>query len=154
VGEDLPRGHDAAQLALVFLARVHELGGNDAVAQILLLPVDVEQEEVQGGDALHEAGLDPLPLLGGNDARHEVEREDALDALLLAVHREGDALVQEGEMLQALATLDLVGGERLQDGDDLLVVWAWAPRRRKGLVEALLGRLPADPAHQRLQKSP
>ncbi len=94
----LGRDH-AEQLALVLPAREHELGWDDAVLETLLALVDIEDEEVQRGDALNEAGLDPLPLAGGDDARHEVERKDPLGPLLLAVHREGDALVHQRELL-------------------------------------------------------
>ena len=128
VREDLPRRDHPAQLALVFPPGQHQLGGDHLVAQALLVPVDVEQEQVQRGDALDEAVLDLLPLAGGDDARHEVEGEDALEPLLLAEDGEGDALVHEGEPLQALAPRDVLEGEGLEDGDE---------RRRSGLRGAL-----------------
>src|SRR5439155_10514143 len=65
---------------------------------------------------------------------HEVEWEDALGALLLTVDGEGDALVDERELLQPLAALDLVLRERLEDGNERPVVLAW----RAGLVEGFV----------------
>ena len=62
--------------------------------------VDVLAEQVQRGHALDEPALDRLPLVGGDDARDEVEREDPLDAGVVAVDGEGDALVAKN----ALAT--------------------------------------------------
>src|SRR4029077_3648105 len=108
--EDLPRRDHVQELALVLLAREHDLGRNDPVLEALLALIDVEDEEVQGGDPLDEPGLQALPLARGDDAGHEVEREDALGALFLAVDRERDALVHERELLHALTRLDLTLG--------------------------------------------
>ena len=57
--------------------------------------VDVVEEEVERGDPLDQAGLDLLPLARRDDARERVEREDPLRALVVAVDREGDALLEE-----------------------------------------------------------
>ena len=65
------------------------------VAQDALVVVDVVEEEVERGDALAQPALDVLPLGARDDARDQVEREDALEPLLLAVDGEGDALVEE-----------------------------------------------------------
>ena len=53
---------------------------------------------------MHQAGLDLLPLARRNDPRERVEREDPLRALVVAVDREGDALLQE-EQLEAAELL-------------------------------------------------
>jgi hypothetical protein len=142
VGEDLPRGHHAAQLALVLLAREHEVGGEHAIGQAALVAVDVEQEQVQGGDALDEAVLDAAPLVGRDDARHEVEREDALQPLGFAVHGEGDAVVEQRELLEALAPVHVFPGEALQDGDQRRVVRPRLLRAGEDLVVAGLGGHP------------
>src|SRR5439155_3462736 len=109
-------GRDHVQeLALVLLAREHELGGDDAVLETFLALVDVEDEEIQRGGALEQAGMQALPLAGGDNAWYEVERKAALNPLLLAVHGDGDALVRQRERLQSLPALDLSLGERLED---------------------------------------
>src|SRR6476619_5604642 len=61
-----------------------------------------------------------------------------------AVHREGDALVAQGELLEALAPLHVLLGEGLQDRDEGRVVRAGLAPRVEDLVEAGPGR---DPLH-------
>ena len=73
-----------------------DLLGNDAVAENILRVIDVVQEQIERGDSLDEAALDEVPFLRGNDARHEVERENALRSLVVVVDREGDALGEKG----------------------------------------------------------
>ncbi len=53
--------------------------------------VDVVQERVQRLNALLDALGQPAPLGARDDARHDVERDEALGRFLLAVHGEGDA---------------------------------------------------------------
>ena len=73
--------------------------------------VDVVQEQVERGDALDQPALDRAPFGGGDDARHEVVGEDPLGGPPPAVHREGDALVQEREFGRLLEIVQLVGGQ-------------------------------------------
>ncbi len=97
----------------------HEVARDDAFAQDATLVVDVAQEHVQRGDALAQAALDGVPVGPRNDPRHEVERKDALGALLVAVDREGDALVQEraiGHLLPSLEFVDRQHAELLEEG--------------------------------------
>ncbi|MDT4872097.1 hypothetical protein FQZ97_1072640 [compost metagenome] len=71
------------------------LGRNDAGLDDVLVVVDVVQEAVERGDALHQPLFHALPLVGGNDPGQQVERDQPLGAgavlVLGAVHREGDA---------------------------------------------------------------
>src|SRR5678815_1400103 len=101
-----------------------------------------DQKEIERRDALDQAVLDRLPLRGGDDARHEVEGEDALEAVLFAVHREGDALVHERELLQALAAVHVLAGEGLEDGDERGIVGTRQARGVEDLVEAAGGGRP------------
>ena len=72
-------------------------GGHDAVVDDgPLTHVEVVEEGVEGGDPLHQAPLDVVPLVGGDDAGQQVHREGALDALALVVDGEGDALAAKG----------------------------------------------------------
>jgi hypothetical protein len=57
--------------------------------------VDVLEEQVDRGQTLREAALERAPLRRRDDARQQVERKDALGALLVAVDGEGDALGQK-----------------------------------------------------------
>ena len=95
VGKDLAGRDDAPEFPSVFLSGENQLPGNDALLQDFLLTVDVEEETVDGGDALGEASFEVIPLGGGDDARHEVEGEDSFAALGFAVDVKGDSLVQE-----------------------------------------------------------
>ena len=67
------------------------LGAEDAGAQDVLAVVDVRDEGVQRLDALAQPGGELAPLVGREDARHDVERDQPLVAVLLAVDRERDA---------------------------------------------------------------
>jgi hypothetical protein len=142
VREDLARRDHVPELALVLLARENELRRNDPILEALLALIDVENEEVQGRDALDQPRLQPFPLARRDDAGHEVEREDPLGALLLTVDGEGDALVHEREPLQTLAPLDLALREGLEDGDEGPVVLTGRPAPVERLVECSLLRHP------------
>ena len=69
---------------------------DDPILQHLLAVVDVVEKAIQGMEALREAGLDASPLGARDDARDEIEREDALGALGVVVDRERDASTQKG----------------------------------------------------------
>ncbi len=57
--------------------------------------VDVVQEQVQRPHALDHAGFQDAPLLGGDHARDQVERQDAVDRRGVGIDREGDAALQQ-----------------------------------------------------------
>src|SRR6267142_45122 len=118
----------------------------ESFTQAALVLVDVVDEEVQGPHALDEPGLDLVPLPGRNDPGHEVEREDALDAVLLAIHGEGDALVHQRELLQALAAVDLGLGEGLQRGHQWPVV---RPGGGRAIERLVVGGGVGHPLHGR-----
>ncbi len=63
-----------------------------------LVVVDVVQEQVQRVHALREATLEELPVLGGDDPRDDVERDQALGAVAVAVDGEGDAHAVKGAL--------------------------------------------------------
>ncbi len=134
VGVDLPGRRHPQELALVLLAREHQLGRDHLVLETLLFLIDVGDEQIERGHALDEPGLDALPLARRDDARHEVEREDALETVLLAVHGEGDALVDQRDLLQSLPPGDLGERERFERGHQGPVVRARRGRPIEGLV--------------------
>ena len=57
--------------------------------------VDVVQEQVQRAHALDDAGFQGAPFLGGDDARDQVERQDAVDRRGVGIDGEGDAALQQ-----------------------------------------------------------
>ena len=65
--------------------------GHHALAHRPLVVVAVVDEQVEGGQALDEAGLDDLPLVAGDDPRDDVERPRPVDADPLVVDGEGHA---------------------------------------------------------------
>ena len=92
--------------------------------------VDVGEEEVERAQALHEAALDPLPFVGGNDPRHEVERKDPVGACVVAVDREADALGEEERVGDPDALVELARAHRREALCEQPVV---RPRLLRGL---------------------
>ena len=74
------------------------LHGNHASIEDFLVVVDIVDERVQRAHALLEAGIQRRPFFGRNHARHDVERDQALRPLFLAVNRERDADAVEGAL--------------------------------------------------------
>ncbi len=98
-----------AQLGHEELGAQHEVGGDRRLARrIFCVAVHVVEERAQRGDPLGQPALDPRPLVGGDDARHEADGEDLLGAPLVRVDREGDALVVERQLGQRLVARELV----------------------------------------------
>ena len=93
----------SAHLAPVMLGAVDHRARNDAILQHASVAIDVAQEMIERQDALFQARFDMRPLAGGDDARQQIGRNDALGRLLVAIDGEGDALMQEGELAGLLA---------------------------------------------------
>ena len=75
----------------------HHVGRDDAVGHDAAGTVDVAQKTVERGQALDQARLQPPPFVPGEQARQAVHRDDPLLGLVVvAIEREGDALVGEG----------------------------------------------------------
>ena len=83
----------------------HALARHDAGLEDRLIVIDVVQERVQRLHALAQPAVEHLPLVRGNDARNDVERNQSLGAGILAVHRERDA----DAMKRALGLVALLG---------------------------------------------
>ena len=99
------------------------------VLQDALRSVDVLQEQIQRDDALREPALDAVPLGARNDARNQVEGEQALGAAAVAVDGEGDALQQKGEIGELAALLELRRGHARQFLENLGVMRPGLPGR-------------------------
>ena len=72
-----------------------ELLGHAARAQYFLAVVDVVEEGVERLDALLDALRQPAPFGARKNARHDVEGDEPLGRLLLAIDGEGDARLAE-----------------------------------------------------------
>ncbi len=57
--------------------------------------IDVREEEIERAYTLLQSALEHVPLVRRNDARHDVERNEALRSGIFAVHRERDADAME-----------------------------------------------------------
>ena len=121
---------DAVHLAPVVRIARDELGRDEAVLEDLLLVVDVLDEPVDRGDALDAARLDDLPVGGRDDARDDVEGQDAVDRVLVGVNGEGDAEIEELAVGGARAALQRRGLEAAEALPDFLGVRRRPSRRR------------------------
>ncbi|MCY1278586.1 hypothetical protein D9M70_273170 [compost metagenome] len=81
---------EALHRQLVALVGQHLLGGDDPGLDDALVVVEVGEEHVQRLDALDAALLDHAPFAGGDGAGNDVEGDQALGALVVAVEGEGD----------------------------------------------------------------
>ena len=82
--------------------------GHDAGSEDFAAAIDVLDVGVDGLDALLEAAPHDVPFLGGDDARNDVERDQALLRLGVAIDRKGDADAAEQELRLAAAEIEHV----------------------------------------------
>ena len=103
----------------------------------LALVVDVGDEVVERSDALREATLDLGPLVGGDDPRHQVEREwPVADSALGGRQVEGDSLAHEQRVTQLPGRNEALAAEPLELRHQRLRVLATGPVLREDLVVA------------------
>src|SRR5690606_15467525 len=116
--------------------------------------VDVGEEQIQRADTLNQAALDETPLLGGDEARDRIEGEHLLDARVVRIHREGDALISEQELDQLPSLLDFRRAELVESDQQVLVERSNAPRLGERLVVAARIHLVLVEAHRRKEAPP
>ena len=87
----------------------HQIFRHDAGAQDLAAAVDVGEIEVERLDALLEALPEQVPFPGGEDAGDDVERNQPLGRIRLAIDREGDADAAEQQFRLATPVVQHVG---------------------------------------------
>ena len=138
---------EAHHLGPEMLRRLHVLARDLALLDDPLLVVDVLKEEIEREHALLQPGLDLHPFRVRNDARHQVERENALGALLVAVDGEGDALAQEGGVHRAAALLEFVALQIVETLKERGVMGPDLPGRDKHLVEEIAGLVGVEQRH-------
>ena len=115
-----------------------------------LLVVDVVEEEVERAHPLDQPALEPVPLPAGDHPRNQVEREDPLDALVLAVDREADPLVHERQLDRVPPLLELLEAEPAELLRESPIVRPRGPGRLEHLVVegAWVVRLPEGPGRR------
>ena len=69
--------------------------GDDAVFDDFLSVVNVVEKKIERGDPLDEPIFDVFPFLPWNNPWNGVEGKDAFGALVVAVNREGDPLIEK-----------------------------------------------------------
>ena len=130
LSSEVPRGED-------------ELGGDKALRDDPLLSVEVAEKEIERADALREAALDLRPLVGGDDAGNQVEREDAVGPGVIAVDREADPLVEKERVRDANAVDELRVGHRHETLVEQAVVGARGSGALEHLIEERLSKVVA-----------
>ncbi len=91
----LVRQIDAAHQRAVVVVAEDQLGRDHAVAQHMLIMVNVVEQQVDRRDPLDDAALYVPPLLSRQHARQDVERQDAVDRPRVRVDRKGDPKIVE-----------------------------------------------------------
>ena len=104
-----------------------QFGRDDARLQAFLRPVDVGQEQVHGPDPLDQPGLQPGPFRRADDARHDVERDQPLAGLGVAIDGEGDAHAAEEQLRLPRAGLKQSFGCVRQPAGEPAIAFADAP---------------------------
>ena len=151
---DSARHFDADHFAAEVFTGINQRGRDAAIFQDALLAVDVLEKKIQRDDALAEAAIHAFPFGEGEDARDEVEREEALGALAVAVDGEGDALQQEGEVGELAAFFKLRRNHRRELVEELGVVRAdFAVVGEHLIVEAACVVAGKDPRRSHLGRS-
>ena len=87
---------------------------DDAGTEDVLRMVDIADEGVQGLDALTQSARKKLPLAGRDDARNDVERNQALGTAFFAINSEGDPDPVKQRIGFRPLCIDLARGHRVQ----------------------------------------
>ena len=127
-----------------------------AVVDDLARVVDVIDEVVQRTDALGQAALDLLPLVGRDDPRHQVQRERAvLDrAGARGAGVERDPLLHEDRVTAAAGLRQGFGSQRLQRRHERARMRARPRHRHRPTRRRNHGPGPPRSAHPKQQEHP
>ena len=83
--------------------------------------VDILEEQVERARALRQAGLEPAPFGARDETRHDVERDEPLGGVLVAVDAEGDADAPEHVFGLGAARGQQFGRRLLKPASDLAI---------------------------------
>ena len=108
---NIARHLQPAHLSPEMPAAVNDFAGHGAIGKNAAFVINVAQKQIERGNALGQAALDEAPFRAGNQAGQEIVRKDLLGAFFPSINREGDALVQKGQVGGVFAAADLVGGQ-------------------------------------------
>ena len=119
---------------------VDEVLGDDPGLQAVPRAVDVAQEGVQRRHALDEAAFEVAPFGPGQDAGNDVERDQPLRRVGLAIDREGDPDPAEEQFRLAPSQRELVRGCRVEPALQRGIAVPHRPVAARHLVERRRGR--------------
>ena len=91
----LVRQIDVAHRRAIVAVAEDQLRRDDAVAQDMLLMVDIVEQQVDRGDPLRDAALEMLPFVARQDSRDHIERQDPVDRFGFRINRKGDSEIVE-----------------------------------------------------------
>gem|GEM_PF-2102575 len=134
---------------LITLVGQDLLWRDDPGLEDALVVVDVFQKQVQGLHALDTAALDRTPLAGADAARDDIEGDQPLGVLFVAIQGKGDTGAVEQQVGLAPALLQQLQRGVRQPAGELLVVRAAAAVRVVHFIEKSPGHthsLPPLPA--------
>ena len=103
--------HDAGRFTVEVLARGHQAARQHVIAQDSLLAVNVREEQLERLHSLLDTLFQPRPLLGGDDAWHQIQREGSF----LPGQRKRHTLVDECAS-ECVGTRGEVGAARRRQG--------------------------------------
>ena len=79
----------------VALVAEHKFGWNNAVLENAAVMIDIVQEQVQRLNALLHAGFDRSPGGRRQNARNDIERENAIDGVFLGIDSKSDPQIEK-----------------------------------------------------------
>jgi hypothetical protein len=126
---------DATHFAAEVAATVDQVAWHDAVGENAPFVVDVLQKQIDCREALREAAFQRVPLGRIDDARQQVERKDALRALIVSVDGKGDAARQKRSIGFHLMPAQLVGCDQRELFQQRAVHVARPPGALEHLIE-------------------
>jgi hypothetical protein len=98
----------------LFFSLIDQLLWNDAGADRFARAINIAQKGVQRGDALRQAALQGRPFRLGQHARDDVEGDEPLGRLGVAIDGESDADAAEKQLRLAAAQRQMIGGHRIE----------------------------------------
>src|SRR5258708_39696608 len=116
------------------LSTEHDLFRDDPLLDDALLVIQILEEKIQRLNPLNESALHLLPFPTRDDAWDQVEGEDSLGPLIIAVNGEGDALIEKGIRGQRLLAFDLAISHFIEALEESPVVRSDDAGRAKHLI--------------------
>ena len=127
MGPDVMRDGVALHFRAVARIAQNEVARDNSRAENGLFAIDVGQEHVQGLDPLDQARLESSPFVAAEQARHDVEGNQTLRRLLVAIDRESDADAAKQHFSLLATRIEQSGRRFLEPCSDTLVEGARRP---------------------------